>query len=392
MTTRIVVSRSSAASEPGRTFQDLHDQLKGSPPQLVVVFASSHVPLERVMRAAKERFPDATSIGCSTAGEFVGGAEGKGHFVAWALAGDDVTVSAGLGTGLKANAEAALADAIVMPPEDAERPHRMAILLLDPLSGNGEEASMLAMTMLGPTVRLAGGAAGDDLGFKRTEVALGSQVANDAVVVAVLSSRRPLGIGVKHGHKPISKPLTVTKAQDSVVHELDGKPAFQVWKDSVREAMKSEGHDVDAIDPKDIGSHLLRYELGLIAGANEYKIRAPLSVDANGAISFACGIPEGAVVRVTSSGGDDQIASARSAAERAHKALGGAPIAGALVFDCICRNLILGPKFERAVNEIQQGLGGAPLAGFETYGEIAMDLGQSSGFHNTTTVVLAFPA
>ena len=44
------------------------------------------------------------------------------------------------------------------------------------------------------------------------------------------------------------------------------------------------------------------------------------------------------------------------------------------------------------MKEIHDGLGGAPIAGFETYGEIAMDLGQSSGFHNTTTVVLAFPA
>jgi methyl-accepting chemotaxis protein len=35
-------------------------------------------------------------------------------------------------------------------------------------------------------------------------------------------------------------------------------------------------------------------------------------------------------------------------------------------------------------------LGGAPLAGFETYGEIAMEIGEMSGFHNTTTVVVTF--
>ena len=37
------------------------------------------------------------------------------------------------------------------------------------------------------------------------------------------------------------------------------------------------------------------------------------------------------------------------------------------------------------------GSGGAPIAGFETYGEIALDVGDMSGFHNTTSVVLAFP-
>jgi len=31
---------------------------------------------------------------------------------------------------------------------------------------------------------------------------------------------------------------------------------------------------------------------------------------------------------------------------------------------------------------------GIPLIGFETYGEIAMEIGQLSGFHNTTTVIM----
>ena len=61
------------------------------------------------------------------------------------------------------------------------------------------------------------------------------------------------------------------------------------------------------------------------------------------------------------------------------------------MFDCICRNLILGPKFADAVKAMSAELGNVPLAGFETYGEIALDAGDMSGFHNTTSVVLAFP-
>jgi methyl-accepting chemotaxis protein len=67
-------------------------------------------------------------------------------------------------------------------------------------------------------------------------------------------------------------------------------------------------------------------------------------------------------------------------------------VAGAVVFDCICRNLILGNEFRTAVRAMWDELGGAPLAGFETYGEIALQVGEMSGFHNTTTVVLAFPS
>jgi methyl-accepting chemotaxis protein len=52
--------------------------------------------------------------------------------------------------------------------------------------------------------------------------------------------------------------------------------------------------------------------------------------------------------------------------------------------------LILGAEFAGAVKGISSELGGVPVAGFETYGEIALDAGDMSGFHNTTTVVLNF--
>src|SRR5262249_44394725 len=129
---------------------------------------------------------------------------------------------------------------------------------------------------------------------------------------------------------------------------------------------------------------------GLAAGS-EYKIRAPLSRNEDGSINFACGIPEGAVIRITESEPERQIRSAREAARRARGQLRTKRVAGAVVFDCICRNLILARDFASAVKGISEELGGSPLAGFETYGEIALDVGDMSGFHNTTSVVLAFP-
>jgi methyl-accepting chemotaxis protein len=97
------------------------------------------------------------------------------------------------------------------------------------------------------------------------------------------------------------------------------------------------------------------------------------------------------VLRVMESPKEGQIISARKAAEAAIKASRGAKIAGAIVFDCVCRAVILGDDFSKAVAGIKDVIGNVPLIGFETYGEIAMELGQLSGFHNTTTVVLLIP-
>jgi methyl-accepting chemotaxis protein len=392
--TRIVTHQASGTAEAvaGAFIESIRDQLAGEEPVLVVCFASTRQPLATLMPELQGAFPGAACIGSSTAGEFTELGDSKEGAVVWAIASDELVARAGIGTGLKENPEAALAEAIPELPDDlVTMPHRTAILLLDPLAGNGEEASLLASALLGPTVKLAGGAAGDDLLFDRAEVAAGGRSASNSVVVALLASARPLAIGVLHDHRPISGPITVTRSEGSTVHELDGRPAFDVWRDLVRSHAAENGVDIDEVAPEEIGPHLLRYEAGLIAGANEYKIRAPLSVGDHGSLNFACGLPEGAVIRITESGQERQVASARGAAERAREALDGANVAGALVFDCICRNLILGDQFNSAVQEIRDALGDVPLAGFETYGEIAMELGQMSGFHNTTTVVLAFP-
>ena len=363
--------------------REVREKLAGSPPVLLVAFASTAQPLDVLMHKVAAEFPEAMCLGASTAGEFTERGDAKGSSVVFALAGD-YRIFAGMGLGLKANPEAAIASAVgALPSELDGYPHRTAILLLDPLAGNGEEATLLAASMLGDDVRLAGGAAGDDLAMTATQVALGSRALGDAVVVAVLFSKQPLGVGVCHGHEPLSPPLEVTRARGAVVQEINGRPAWQVWRAHTSDR-------VPDVNKEEEGAYLLRYEAGLAAGS-AYKIRAPLSRGPDDSISFACGIPQGTVIRITESEPERQVASAREAARRARGQLGGHKPAGALVFDCICRNLILQTHFQRAVHGMTEELGGVPLAGFETYGEIALDAGDMSGFHNTTSVVLAFP-
>ena len=297
---------------------------------------------------------------------------------------------AGIGTGLRKDSEGALQAALAGLPTSVEGyPHRTAILLVDALAGNGEETTLTAASILGPDFRLAGGAAADDLAMKRTLVALGERVEEDAAVAILVHTRTAVGLGVAHGHEEMSKAFEVTRAEGAVVHEIDGRPAWDVWREAAGDELRAAGIDPDAIPADREGGLLLTYEAGMRAGA-DLKVRAPLARTATGALQFACELPVGSVFRFTKSTAQSQVASAKLAARRAREALGDQPVAGALVFDCICRNLILGDQFASAVHGMRDELGGAVLAGFETYGEIALDAGDMSGFHNTTSVVLAF--
>jgi methyl-accepting chemotaxis protein len=394
METRVCVAlgRGSAGEAAASVVEDLKRQLGGQEAAMAMFFASTRQPLEEVMSRAAGKLGEKTvALGSSTSGEFTHKEDSKGSVAAVAVAGDFV-VRGGMGTGLKADPAGAVGAAVrALPSSEAGFPHRTVLMLLDPLSGAGEEATLVASMLLGEQARLAGGAAGDDLGMKSTQVGLGTRVASDAAVLASIFSKKPLGVGVQHGHEPISGPLTVTQASGSTVQQIDGRPAWEVWVEQTRARAKRLGIDATKLKDSEVIGFLLRYEAGL-ANGSEFKIRAPLSLGPNGSINFACGIPQGAEIRITESIAERQISSARGAARRALAQVGDGGCAGAIVFDCICRNLILDRAFHTAVGAISEELGGVPLAGFETYGEIALDAGDLSGFHNTTTVVLGFPS
>lgn len=390
MQSRVVTHLQQAGQSAGDVVGLLKEQLLGATPALILIFSSPQRSLNHLVTEFCESFPEAAVLGASSAGQFTEANNGQGIASIVALAGD-FRVHTGMGSGLKCSAEQAVAEAVdSLPTECRGFPYKTALMLLDPLAGNGEEVALLTVCRLGNSVTLVGGAAADDLAMEQTEVACGQRVLSDALAVAMIFSKKPLGVGVCHGHEPLSKPLTVTRARDNIVFEVDGRPAWEVWKEETRSIALAAGIDVDTCEAENIRAYLLRYEAGLQSKGG-YKIRAPLSLGEDGELYFACGIPEGSVIQITESSRERQIESARRAAQQAREQLQDNFVSGAIVFDCICRRLILKEDFSVAVNEISHQLGDVPLAGFETYGEIALHSGDLSGFHNSTTVVLALP-
>ncbi len=360
---------------------------------LSIVFASSKYDYQAVVKGVREVTGKAPLIGCSSAGEFNEKAVEKKSVVCAVISSDTHKFFTGMGKGIKEDEIKTMRQACSKIPVISEGyPYSSGILLIDGLAGKGEEVVLSALEVLGPNMKFSGGAAADDLQFKQTCVFTDDEISSNAVSLAYMASRIPVAIGVKHGHLPVTPTLTITKAKDNVLYEIDGKPAFAVWKEDLRDFAKGEGVDVDKLkDASEIGSFLMHYELGLLIG-EDYKVRAPLSVNKDGSINFACTIIEGSAIRIMCSSKDAQIESAKKAAEKALSANRGMKLAGAIVFDCVCRGIILGDEFSKGVEAIKRVLGNIPLIGFETYGEIAMEMGQLSGFHNTTTVILLIPA
>lgn len=362
-------------------------------PVLLCVWASTQQPLAALLPALQERFPRAVVVGSSTAGEFTAAGDTKGCAVVFGVAGD-VVAHAGFGGGLKASTEKALQQALAELPTSVDgHPHRAALLLFDGLVGVGEEVTLQASLLLGEDVKVAGAAAGDDGAVSRTEVGVGNKSGSDSVVVVSLHAKAPFGLGVRHGHNTaVTAPMTVTRAHDNLVVELDGKPAFSRFAEVVRAESDAAGYgDLNAVDDAArLFAFFVRFVPALRIG-DGWRNRTILMKNPDRSLGFTCGIAEGTRLTVVKSDPAQQLESARAAAKDAVADLGGGSAAGGLVFDCICRKTLLGDDFTAAAAAIASEVG-APIGGFESYGEVALRAGDFSGFHNSTTVVLVFGA
>jgi len=354
-----------------------------------ILYIAPNYDCYKVVKDVRSVLGDIPLIGCTTGGEFTNKTVSKNSVQLTLFSkSEDYMFYAGISDGLSNDPNKCVQDILdIIPKQNEKLENRSAILLHDGLSGRGEEVVLSAGILMGPSVSFVGGSAADYLEFKETLVFCNDKVMKDAVVLGVIDSKLPVSVSVNHGHVPISEKMTVTKAKENIVYEIDGENAWDVWKRIVSEKLKIDVSEIN--DASSVGEFLIKYEMGLTIGDNEYKIRVPLSKNDDGSLSFACTILEGTKFAIMKSSKSLQIDSAKKAAEQALDSLDRDKISGALVFDCVCRDIILGDNFKDGVSEISSVFGeDVTISGFETYGEICRPKNKISGYHNTTTSIM----
>jgi len=362
-------------------------KLDSSKPHVALLFCSVIYDYAQLIAGFKSITGEISIIGCTTSGEFTEGGVSKNGVACALISTDSYSFNMGMGLNLKENVYQTVQDAKEkFPPVDYAFPFNSAMIFVDGLAGKGEEAVLTAAEVMTEDVIFIGGAAGDNLQFKETKVIVNNDVFSDGVGICSINSKKPIIISVKHGHRPLSGPLIITKSVDNIVYEINGRPALDAWKDVVRPFSP----DVDSCNESELKECLLKFQFGIMTGG-EYKVRSPFPRPHGNALNFTCSMMEGTTIKVMDSTENDQIFSAKRAAELAMAQVKNQKIAGAIIFDCACRAMILKNRFPEAIQEIRNVLKDIPLIGFESYGEIAMKAGHFSGFHNTTTAIMLIP-
>jgi hypothetical protein len=368
-------------------------QLGGKSPDVVLVFANPGYDQQALITAIRDTAgPRPLISGCSSEGViFRGGCDENPCVVnLMAIASDRIKFDAFNVGGFSKDpvrCGKAIADRIrELGPERA----KAAFVFPDGVLGDCTAMLRALHEALPFPIPIAGGAAGDLMNAEasyelKTYQYLGEQVNRDSVSALFLGGDVELDIEVSHGCTALGLPRAVTRSDGGWVHEVDGRPAVEVF----REYLDDTPDNLLATDLLNltIGEPLAEH---LRKDYNaDHLIRTPIGQDGN-ALFFPGGLQLGDQVQFMRREPDRVGTSAKqSAARLAGRRLGQRPVA-VFQFDCAGRGyLLFGDQTAgAAIRPLQDEIREVPWFGFHTYGEIA-PIDNEAFYHNSTVVLCA---
>ena len=364
---------------------DCEAQLEGLVPCAGLLFSASFHDPHLIIAAVNKRFPGLELIGCTTDGE-MSGQQGyrEDTLVLTLFASDEVQISAGVGRNTSADPARAAEDAVSAASDGLVGPARLAITLPDGMTTKANEILTGLDAALGGVVPLLGGMSADQVvGSKdkfETFQFFGTEVLQDSAPVLLLGGPLLFSLGVRSGWSPLGEPATVTSADGQVLHQVDGRPAWELYQ-----------HYLGHITNEDL-SGLGAYPLAVYEeDSDRFYLRVASGVDADtGAIQLLGEVPVNARVQITQAVRDDVIEGVSESVSDAIAQYPGERPAVAMLFSCTGRKLALGTKTREEVLRARDLLSlDVPICGFYTFGEISpLKVDGSSHYHNTTFVTL----
>lgn len=269
------------------------------------------------------------------------------------------------------------------------RGDEIALLVLpDGLGGNCTEFLDALQDGLPAGLAVAGGSSGDALELERCWQYGTDRVIWGGVAGILIRGRGRLEVGVSHGCAPIGLEHRATQAQGGWLREIDGEPAWQVFRSYLDD--DPDQFAVEGIPHLSIGKPILA---GTESVDATFIIRSPLALDReSGALFFPGGdIQAGMPFRLMRRDPHNIRTTAAACARRLRDQAGSSSPALVIQFDCAGRGrMLFGSRAaEEVVAPLQRAFDpGTPWIGFHTYGEIARAGGRLR-FHNYTVALCA---
>ena len=235
-----------------------------------------------------------------------------------------------------------------------------------------------------PDLTIVGGGASEDGSIGETFQLCGDTVANNAVSGLLLSGNFRVTVGNAQACQPIGPVHTVTKAQQNLLLELDGRPAFEVFAEVVRQPLINDLRRAAAsvfvglpVDPE-------RQRIT----PGEYVVRNIVGFDpGEGIVAVADEIRQGQKLVLALRNGTGSREDLKRTLEAQAQVWEGSTPGFGLYFNCLGRGAGLYGFPDLDTSYIKQYFGEIPLIGFFTGCEIA-PIRQHSALHQYSGILV----
>lgn len=234
-----------------------------------------------------------------------------------------------------------------------------------------------------PTV---GGLASGDIGHREARVFLDGQSLNEGGVGLQISGSVELHTVVSQGCIPIGRPHVITKAEQNIIFELGGRPAYEVLNETVNSL--SEELQQRARGNLFIGFVMNEYQENFSRG--DFLVRNLLGADQSlGALAVGEWPETGHTIQFQLRDADAAHEDLTHLLEKKKDELGDREIISGLMFVCNGRGKTLFQTNDHDAKTVSKVLGDFPLAGFFCNGEIG-PVGANNYLHGYTAVATFF--
>ncbi len=369
-----VISRK--PSELGRALAPLAGQRS----DLLLVFgAIDHFTHPGFQQSLADIAPQACLLGCSTAGEISAAGVDDGTCCITAVTFDKVglkpasTILNGMDDSFAAGERIG---------RQIQAPDLKAVLVFGPgVRINGSALVDGISSIIGISVPITGGLAGDGGAFRETFTLGPDGVSNHAVVAVGL-----YGDGLRFGHgsfggwEPFGPARKVTRCEGNILYELDGEPALEIYKRYLGDHARS------------LPASGLLFPFAMLGDDHNAigLIRTILGVDeASGSLILAGEIDANGYLRLMHASTDKLVNGAEAAAEAAAGVFQSVENTLAILVSCVGRKLVMGSRVDEEVEAVGDVFRSkATLSGFYSYGEISpFTPGSSCKLHNQTMTI-----
>lgn len=355
-----------------QALQEIKQQLGNNEHNLIIFFASPSYNPSEISKEFKETFPDAQTLGCTTAGEIYGGELLKDSIVAMAF---DKNIIKNFYVGIINDIDDLIqvnkifqtfSKDIGMKISEINPEKYVGILITEGIKGSPENLILRINEIT--EIPFIGGSAGDNWEMKHTYIYANGKHYEKAALIILLEPVNGFKILKTQSFEPIGEVFTATEADEKkkCLKTIDNIPAALFYAQQI------------GVPIEKLQSEFVNYSIGHIIYDEAY-LHDSIGFDKNYNLYLHSAIPKGAEIQILKI--TDIIKDIEKLIEKEIKPIKN--ISAILNFNCGTRDLkIKKENLEKDFNKLFKDL---PVIGFATYGEFFI-----SFINQTSTILIVF--